>query len=272
MADPLTTSIRFTQPTVGGDSGTWGTLLNGNWSYADVAINQTVTVSVPDTNVTLVADGSSSDQARYLRYNFTGALTANRTITLPANVKVGWASNNTTGGFNIILSAGGTTLAIRGTGWTQFYCDGTNVTIVERGGTPTNDNAPAGSVGELISSVISVGSAVTLTTNTNATVTSISLTPGDWDVWGTVVFGPNATGITGCAGNCSTTAGIFDAYEQGSGFVVTTSFTTNSTLAFPTGMRRLSVAATTTVYLLAFMTFSGGTGVAYGGLFARRRR
>lgn len=128
MADPLTSTIRLTQPTVSGDSGLWGGLLNSDLAYVDEAINQSITVSIADTNVTLTADGSSSDQARYLRYNFTGALTADRTVTLPANVKVGYASNNTTGGHNVILSAGGTTLSLTDSSWIFFQCDGTNVT------------------------------------------------------------------------------------------------------------------------------------------------
>jgi hypothetical protein len=51
-------------------------------------------------------------------------------------------------------------------------------------GTATNDDAAAGKLGEIISSNIVVGSAVSLTTNTPANITSLSLTAGDWDVWG----------------------------------------------------------------------------------------
>ena len=49
-------------------------------------------------------------------------------------------------------------------------------------GTTTNDSAAAGTVGEEIVSTVIVGSAVSLTTATAATVTSIALTAGDWDV------------------------------------------------------------------------------------------
>ena len=124
----FTPTIRLTEPVVGGDTGTWGGEINNDLSYIDRATNQQVTVSIADTNISLLADGSTSDQARYLVYNFTGALTANRTVTLPANQKVGWAANNTTGGHNVILSAGGATLTLTSGGsWTFFYCDGSNV-------------------------------------------------------------------------------------------------------------------------------------------------
>lgn len=127
MTDTLTPTIRLTEPTPGGDSGTWATLLNSNLAYIDEAINQSITVSIADVNVVLIADGTVSDQARYLRYNFTGALTADRTVTLPANVKVGYASNNTTGGHNVILSAGGITISLPDSAWTFFNCSGTDI-------------------------------------------------------------------------------------------------------------------------------------------------
>ena len=123
----LTTSVRLTKPTVGGDP-LWATETNSDWDYADQAINQQVSIAVADVNVTLLADGSSGDQARYLTYVFTGALTANRTATLPANAKTGWVINNTTGGFSMVLSAGGTTATVTNDGYAYFfYCDGTNV-------------------------------------------------------------------------------------------------------------------------------------------------
>jgi hypothetical protein len=85
----LTSTIRLTEPTVGGDTGLWGGEINSDLVYIDEAVNQSVTVNIADTNVTLVHDGSSSDQARYLRYNFTGALTANRTVTCKSKSGVG---------------------------------------------------------------------------------------------------------------------------------------------------------------------------------------
>jgi hypothetical protein len=60
MADLQTATIRLTQPTVGGDSGTWATLLNNDLAFTDEAVNQTATVNVPETNVVLVADAVPS--------------------------------------------------------------------------------------------------------------------------------------------------------------------------------------------------------------------
>lgn len=128
MADPLTSTIRLTQPAVDGDSGVWPGLLNGNALYVDQATNQSITVAIPDTNVTLTADGSAADQARYWMYEFTGSLTATRTVTLPSNQKLGLAVNATSGGHQVVLSAGGTTFSLPPDGaFYSFECDGTNV-------------------------------------------------------------------------------------------------------------------------------------------------
>jgi hypothetical protein len=274
---------------VGGDSGLWGGLLNSDMTYIDEAINQSVTVNIADTNVTLTADGSSSDQARYLRYNFTGALTADRTVTLPANVKVGWASNNTTGGHNVILSAGGTTLSITNSGWNFFYCDGTNVTAPTIGvggsgqisganggvaitGSNTNDSAAAGYVGEYKSSVVASGSAVSLTNNVAANITSLSLTAGDWDVWGTTDFSISS-GSNSLAGWINTVSASQPASPNGASVAqTTTSSSLTGTNGLAVGMTRISISTTTTVYLSATASFIAGTVSAFGFLGARRVR
>src|ERR1700678_2426834 len=51
-------------------------------------------------------------------------------------------------------------------------------------GTTTNNAAAAGSVGEIISSIKLAGSALNLTSNVVGVVTSIVLSPGDWDLYG----------------------------------------------------------------------------------------
>jgi len=72
--------------------------------------------------------------------------------------------------------------------------------------TTTNDSATAGNVGEYVESVIVTGSSTALTTATAKTVTSISLTAGDWDVDTVVHFNPaGTTTITALIGGLSLT-------------------------------------------------------------------
>lgn len=60
-------------------------------------------------------------------------------------------------------------------------------------GTQLADDAITGDVGEYIFSTIPTASGVSLTTATAANVTSIRLTPGDWDVDWQANFNPGAT-------------------------------------------------------------------------------
>ena len=270
----LTSTIRLTEPTVGGDTGLWGGEINNDLVYIDRAVNQSVTVNIADTNVTLVHDGSSSDQARYLRYNFTGALTADRTVTLPANQKVGWASNNTSGGHSLTLTTGsGTTMTLTTTGWTLFQCDGTNVTAIpaDFGGTSTNDDAEAGRVGEYLSNSRSSSVPIAMTSNVAVNVTTLTLTAGDWDVSGNVAFNISSScnnvqswiGLTSVTRPSPPNNGAF-CELAGPAFV--------SGTVLPTGTTRLSLSGTTTVYLGAIVLFSAGTVSSYGFIGARRAR
>lgn len=82
----------------------------------------------------------------------------------------------------------------------------------QRTGTATSDNADAGNVGEYVSSLMAAGSAVALTTATPASMTSISLTAGDWDVDAVFDFTGNiTTTVNYLAGSISLTNATLDA-------------------------------------------------------------
>jgi hypothetical protein len=140
-------------------------------------------------------------------------------------------------------------------------------------GTPTNNNANAGSVGEYVSSTVAQGSAVSLTNGTPANVTSISLTAGDWDVWGTVAYSPGGTTVTtNIISGISTTSATLPAVASGAYAYIPVTFSTGSAPIIPVGTTRISIASTTTVYLVAQSAFTTSTNAAYGGIYARRRR
>jgi hypothetical protein len=140
--------------------------------------------------------------------------------------------------------------------------------------TATNDNATAGHVGELIESEVLVASAVALTTGTAANVTSISLTAGDWDVWGNVATNPNgATTQTAIEAAISTTSATLPTRPGKGAFTqLFVTFQAGISIIVPTGTTRLSLASTTTVYLVALSNFGVSTNAAYGYIGARRRR
>jgi hypothetical protein len=142
-------------------------------------------------------------------------------------------------------------------------------------GTNTNDAAAAGRVGEYISSTVASASAVSLTTATTSNITSISLTAGDWDVSGEVGFtGNGATLQTYQLGSITQTSLSID---QTGGMCAgvspradTTGQTSINRIAVIGG--RISLSATTTVYLTAQVGFSVSTLSAYGFIRARRVR
>lgn len=165
-----------------------------------------------------------------------------------------------------------------GTGIMLSFTDGVlghDGTGVEVEGTNTNDSAAAGYVGECIESEILSGSAVSLTTGTGANVTSISLTAGDWDVWGSVIFAA-ASGTTSSVhiAAVNTTSATAPTPPNKGGYTnLTTTFTTGvQTSSQSAGHRRYSMASTTTVYLIAQASFATSTMTAYGYIGARRVR
>jgi hypothetical protein len=142
--------------------------------------------------------------------------------------------------------------------------------------TQTNDNAAAGKVGEIISATLVNGSAVSIMSGGPATITSIALTPGDWDVDGAVYFQCAAsTNFTFAASSISAadntldvTPGSCGTVNYGSGVVLGSS----SSFSTASGPVRISLSGNATYYLIAFATFTVSTASAWGTIRARRVR
>lgn len=126
--------------------------------------------------------------------------------------------------------------------------------------------------GEAIQSTIAVGSAVSLTTGTSATVTSISLPAGEWDINGQVDYRAGATtSITILTQGISTTAATLGAQDTFSRSVSAAFVPTASNdVGLPIRGQLLTLTATTTIYLVANATFTLSTLSAYGTIQARR--
>lgn len=136
-------------------------------------------------------------------------------------------------------------------------------------GVSDGSNAPAGSVGEVVTSSVAFGSAIALTSSVTANVTSISLTAGDWDVTGFVGNNPAAltmqTYLAGCISltSATTSTNSFNhPYGAAAGVAAKGSVP----------LTRINVSATTTVYLTINSIFTMGTNGGYGTIYARRVR
>ncbi|MBU9660881.1 hypothetical protein KTF22_03105 [Burkholderia multivorans] len=135
-------------------------------------------------------------------------------------------------------------------------------------GTTTNNNANAGSVGEYVTNTTS---GTSLSNGVAANMTSVSLTAGDWDVSGEVTYSAGAGCVpTVFQQSISTTSATGGGV--GTQTLWSNTFGTASTNVMPTPRVRISLAGTTTVYLVGAASFSGGTMTANGFIRARRVR
>jgi hypothetical protein len=140
-------------------------------------------------------------------------------------------------------------------------------------GTESNDSAATGFVGEYLTASLATGSATSLTNATGKTVISQSLTAGDWNVWGWC-------GLNTAA---STTVNYFiSSVSQVNNTISDYQLTLYNNVAINTAaagsprlnavMTRMSLSATTTVYLVAQCNFATSTATAFGTIYARRIR
>ena len=140
-------------------------------------------------------------------------------------------------------------------------------------GTATNDSAAADYVGEYVTATLTFASRTALSTTVAKNITSMSLTAGDWDV-STVGYIrlANTTnmvyaeiGLNTVSATQPSTEGTFNSF----GPLVASA---NINLSGSTSGYRLSLNATTTVYLIATSAFSASTIEAWGWIAARRLR
>lgn len=138
-------------------------------------------------------------------------------------------------------------------------------------GTTTNDSAATGQIGEYIEGIANDSTITGWVNNTFKNIISISLTAGDWDV----------TGVANWFGGPITGTNIFCEISLVSGSNESNVFAINETNTMPGSgsnirlnipTRRISIATTTTVFLVGRIIFTGGTPTAGGIIRARRIR
>ena len=151
----------------------------------------------------------------------------------------------------------------------------TFTTDIQVVGTTTNDDAPAGYVGEIITGDVPAGSAVALTTAVAANMTSISLTAGHWRVHLAIYFTPAATTtITYLIGSISSTSATVDAAPGAFGELALANIVpaANYLSVHPTYFKKLSGPGSAAVYGVALCVFGVSTLSTWGKLWAERVR
>lgn len=171
-------------------------------------------------------------------------------------------------GTGVLVFAGGALGAA-----TATTINGSTVSPGHYSGEPSTGNPLAGEIGEYITAQILSGAAISLTSGTAANIASISLTAGDWDITGGVQFVNGATTSTTFQGVwISTTSATFSALADDGYVSYNGGAFVNYNAAYATGVKRLQLSSTTTVFISVLSNFTVSTCTAYGKIRARRAR
>lgn len=226
-----------------------GTTGSGNFvgSTSPAITTPSITTSLKDTNGnTWIGQTATGSAVNYV--NVTDNSTTNPPIIA--------ASGSDT---NITLQLNG-----KGTGGAAIL------------GSSTNDSASSGYVGEYISQFTASGSAVSLTSGSAANIAQITISAGDWDVWGSIyTLAASGTVTTSVFGQITTNSATFTFPPTQalptSGF---NNYSSSATQGFylSVGQTRYSVSTNTTIYLVCTSGFSVSTLSAFGNIAARRAR
>lgn len=270
-------------------------LLNPAGSSSGQTIVSTGSSSAPGW-ATVPLSGLSSVAANTVLANFTGSSAAPTAFAMPScsgstnalqyssgsgiicgsgyvvsgsAASLGSVSTTTsvTVGNGLTVSAGGASIT---GGMTMATGAITPVSTLGITGTTTNNNAVAGAVGEYVTNS---ATGTSLTTATTANATSVSLTAGDWEVTGTVTTIPaGGTTVSQRAAGISTTSATLPGSNTGGYVQLNYSSAAGSAEAIQAPVVRISLASTTTVYLVTQESFSGSTATCNGFIRARRVR
>jgi hypothetical protein len=273
-------SISYTNIQNGGNSTTASTASSGivTYTYSELVFptvtSGTAVISVDECmittngsyNATALTHGGNASFCTvynsYLQGGTSSALVVNSTLTC-ANCIINSTATNAVSGSGTIIYNG---FFFVGTSYLVNTTTQTNVGTIQgiRAG-----NAPAaGFLGEQIRSFVASGSAISLSTTVAANITSISLTPGIWDVSSIVNSVAQATTCTAYISSISTTSATTGTNGDNRADGQPPSATLATSVSIPS--YRLTLAATTTVYLVAQANFSAGTVTVFGRISATR--
>jgi hypothetical protein len=119
--------------------------------------------------------------------------------------------------------------------------------------------------------VTATGTSVAVSNNTSFNCASISLTAGDWDVWGNIVYQAAAsTVIQAIVAGISTTSATLPA-TQFRGNQTGLTYAAGATPSMQAPIQVVSTASSVTAFLVGFSSFSTSTETATCYIAARRR-
>jgi hypothetical protein len=119
---------------------------------------------------------------------------------------------------------------------------------------------------------VAQGSAVSMTTSTATNIMFLDLPAGDWDVTGNFVTEPAAGTTTSLyiSGFNSVSATLPTFPNDGAYNQIPFSASAGQRIAMSVGKRRYNLTTTTRIYMIGFVTFTGGTMAGFGYMEGRR--
>ena len=136
-------------------------------------------------------------------------------------------------------------------------------------GVTDGSDAPPGQIGEVLSTVNTVGA--TFPTGAISNIAAISLTPGDWDVAGEFWFTGGITGVSFATAAINLVSGTLPTLSMGASRQQI-SGTLAGAQVLSLAPCRISLGAAASAYLIGQITYTGGTATATGKIWARRAR
>jgi hypothetical protein len=138
VADPTGITLIDGGPTLSFQPGESAIIVSEGTTYFTIGFGQSATFAFDYTSINVAGTGNytlTGTELNRIAYAFTGTLTGNRTIIVPATVQQYWVNNQTTGAFNFtIKTAAGSGVLVASGSRSILYCDGTNVVNADTGG------------------------------------------------------------------------------------------------------------------------------------------
>lgn len=286
MASTYSTNLALELMATGDQSGTWGVTNNTNLgTLIEQAVSGYVTQAITDGADTVITiPNGATGVARNMYIECTGALTAGRNLVVPANKKLYFVYNNTTGGFAVTVKVSGQTgIAVPSGKKISLVNNGTDIFVAE--------NYMVGAFSAVATFNNGGAGAASGTTYDGSTARTISYnTVGAPSTTGTSASGTWAISISGTAATATTATAVANPLTMNNGGAGAASGTlfdgsvartisyntvgapstagTNATGTWGIGISGNAATATTANAVANALTINnGGAGAASGATF-----
>lgn len=138
VADPAGTVLIDGGATLSFQPGESAIIVSDGANYYTIGFGKSAVFAFDYTSIDVSGSGAytlTGTELNRIAYGFTGTLTGNRQIIVPATVQQYWVNNQTTGAYTLtVKTSAGTGVLVTQGSRSILYCDGTDVVNAETGG------------------------------------------------------------------------------------------------------------------------------------------